>query len=134
MLFEPEVREDHGMIDVNGDLLGAALCCDVLGTREWRTTTVARKSDQIFCDQRHRAARTLLPRRVSRRVDDDLTDNSPTRVMRIAAGNEEPRERLRHPQCVRLGPVAVQVSQCRRHAPAVLDRSGDLARAQTRLA
>ncbi len=122
------------MIDVNGNLLGAALCCDVLSTREWRTTAVASKPDQIFCDQRHRAARTLLPRRVSRRVDDNLSDNSPTRVMRIAAGNEEPRKRLRHPQCVRLGSVAVQVAQCGRHASAVLDRSGDLVRAQPRLA
>ncbi len=102
MLFEPQVCEDHGLIDVNGDLLGAALCGDVLCTREWRTTAVTRQPEQILSDQRDCSTRALLPRCVGRRVDDDLTDNSPARVVRIAAGDQKPRERLRHPQRVGL--------------------------------
>ena len=48
--------------------------------------------DEILGDHRHRASRTLLPRRIGRRVDDNLTDDSPTSVMRVATRNEKPRE------------------------------------------
>ena len=43
----------------------------------------------VFRRQRHRAPRAPLPRRVSRRIDDNLTHDSPTTMVRIAAGNED---------------------------------------------
>jgi hypothetical protein len=97
------------LINVSGDLFGAALGGDMLSTHQLRAPTVAGKADEIFGDQRYRAPCALLPRRVGRRVDDDLTDDSPTRVVRIATRNEKPCQRLRHTQRSRLGPVAVQV-------------------------
>jgi hypothetical protein len=91
------------------DLFGAALGSDMLSTRQLRAPTVASKADEVFGYQRYRAPCALLPRRVGRRVDDDLTHDSPTRVVRIATRNEKPRQCLRHAERSRLGPVAVQV-------------------------
>jgi hypothetical protein len=89
------------LIDVNGDLFDATLGGDMLSARQLRAPTIAGKADEVRGDQRHGAARALLPRRVGRRVDDYLTDDSPSRVVRVAARNEKPGERLSHPQ--RLG-------------------------------
>jgi len=55
-MLEPEVREHHRLIDVRGDLLGAALCGDVLCLYELGATAVAPEPDQIVGDQRYRAA------------------------------------------------------------------------------
>ncbi len=133
-MLEPQVRQDHGLIDVNGDLLGAALRRDVLRACELGATAVAPKLDQIVCHQRHRPARTLLPRRVGSRVDHDLTHNPPTRVMRIAPRNQKASERLRHPERLRLGAMTVQMPQRGAHTAAVIHGSGDLARAHARTA
>jgi hypothetical protein len=78
------------LVNVNGDLLGAALGGDVLGAGERRPAMVAGKPEEIFGHQRYRAPRAPLPRRVSRRIDDNLAHDPPTSVVRIAAGNEEP--------------------------------------------
>jgi hypothetical protein len=55
---------------MRGDLLGAALCRDVLGLRQLRSSTrasaVARKGDEIFGHHGDGASRTLLPRGVGR--------------------------------------------------------------------
>jgi len=97
-LLEPEVGEHRGLIDVTSDLFGAPLSCDVLSARQLRTPTAAREADQVLGHQRDCPPRTLLPRRVRRRVDDDLTHDSPPCVVGIAARNEKPGECVRHSQ------------------------------------
>jgi hypothetical protein len=97
------------LINVNSDLLGATLGGDMLSARQRCPPTVTGKADEIPGYQRYGAPRALLPRGVSRRVDDNLTDDSPTSVMRIATRNEKARQRLGHPQGSRTRSVAVQV-------------------------
>ena len=96
-MLEPQICKDRGMINMNGDLFGAALGGDMLSAHQLHAPTVARDADEVLGYKRHGAARALFPRCARRRVDDDLTDDSPTRVVRIAARNEKPRERLCHP-------------------------------------
>jgi hypothetical protein len=101
-VLEPQVGKYRGLIDVNGDLFGAALGGDVLSAHQRRAPTVTRKADQVLGYQRHGAARALLPRCLGRRVDDDLPDDSPSRMVRIAACDQKARERLCHPESSRL--------------------------------
>ena len=133
-MLEPEVREDRGLINVYGDLFDAALGSDVLSARERRAPTDARKADEVVGYHRHGAPRALLPRRIGSRVDDDLTDDSPARVVRIAARNEKPCERMCHSHRLRLRSMAVEMPQSRPDLTAVLDRPGELARGRARLA
>jgi hypothetical protein len=121
------------LINVNRDLLGAAPGGDMLGACQRRPATVASKPEEIFRDQRYRAPRASLPRRVRRRIDDNLTHDSPTTVVRIAARNEEPRQRLGYPHSSGLGPVTIQVPQCGTNVPAPLNRPGELPGSPPRL-
>jgi acetyl esterase len=122
------------LINVNGDLLGAALSGDMLGARQRRAPTVAGEPDEILRYERYRAPRALFPRRVSRRIDDDLTHDSPPSMVRIATRNQKPGQRLGHPQSSGLGPVTVQVPQRGTHLPPALHRSGQLPGCPPRLA
>ena len=79
---------------MKSDLFGAPLGGDVLGVGQLRPPAVAGERDEILGDHRYRASRTLLPRRIGRRVDDHLADDSPTGVMRVATRNKKPRERV----------------------------------------
>ena len=94
---------------MNRDLLSASLGGDVLGLGQLRSPTVAGECDQILGHHRYRASRTLLPRRVRRRVDDNLPDNPPTSVMRVASRNQKPRERVGHSIGPGLGCVDVEM-------------------------
>lgn len=105
----------------------------MLGACQRRPATVAGKPEEIFRHQRYRAPRAPLPRRVSRRIDDDLTNDSPTRMVRIAARNQEPGQRLGYPYSSGLGPVTVQVPQRGTHVPAAVDRPGELPGSPSRL-
>lgn len=91
------------------DLFGAPLGGDVLGVGQLRPPTVAGEGDEILGDHRYRASRALLPWRVGRRVDDNLTDDSPTSVMGVTTRNQKPRERMSHPMSFGLGRVDVQM-------------------------
>lgn len=122
------------MINVNGDLLGAALGGDMLRACQRRPATVAGKPQEILRHQRYRAPRAPLPRRVSRRIDDNLTHDPPTSMMRIATRHEEPGQRVGYPHRSRLGPVTVQVPQRGAHVPAALHCPGELPRSPPRLA
>jgi hypothetical protein len=133
-LVEPEIREHRGLINVASDLLGATPGGDVLSARQLRAPAGAREAQEVLHHQRHRPPRTLRPRRVRGRLDDDLADDPPARVVGVAAGYEEPRERLGHAYGLWLGPVTVEVSQRRTHAAAVVDRLGELTRGPSRLA
>jgi len=65
-LLKPEIGDDRGLVDVFGDLLGATLGGDVLRMSQLSPSTLLREAQQITSDQRHGAARALLPRRVRR--------------------------------------------------------------------
>ncbi len=119
---------------MTSDLLSATLGSDVLSARQLRAPTVARQADEVLSHERDRPPRAFLPRRVGRRVDDYLTYDPPTGVVRIAARHEKPGERLCHPQRSRFGPVAVEMSQCGPDATTVLDRPCELPRTHPRLA
>lgn len=97
------------MIYVRSDLFGAPLGGDVLGVSQLRPSTVAGKCDEILGDHRYCASRALLPWRVGRRVDDNLTNDSPTSVVRVATRNKKSRERIGHPIGSGLGCVDVQM-------------------------
>ncbi len=122
------------MIDVNGDLFGPALGGDMLGPCQRRPATVAGKPEQVLRYERYRAPRAPLPRRVSRGIDDNLTHDSPTRMVRIATRNEEPSQRLGYTLSSGFGPVTVQVPQCGTHVPSALHCPGELPRTPPRLA
>ena len=94
---------------MNSDLFSAPLGGDVLGVGQLRPPAVAGERDQILGDHRHRASRALLPRRVGSRVDDNLTDDSPTSVMRVATRNKKPRERVGQSRGSGLGCVDVEM-------------------------
>jgi hypothetical protein len=121
------------LIDVTSDLLGATLGRDVLSARQLGPPAVAREAQKVLDHQRHGPSRAPPPWRVRGRVDDDLPDDSPARVVGVAAGYQEPSERLRHAHGLPLGPVAVEVSQSGTHAAAVVDRLGELTRGSSRL-
>jgi hypothetical protein len=63
-----------------------------------------------------------------------MTHHPPTRMMRITARHEKPRQRVGHPQRFRLRPVGIQVAQSGTHVPATLHRAGQLPRRPPRLA
>ena len=125
-MLEPQVGENRGLIDVTRDLLGAALGRDMLGADEWGTASLARELEQVTGHQRDGPARTPLPRRVGGRVDHDLTNHSPTRVVGIAAGDEKARKRLGDRDRARLGSVAVEMAQRRADVAPVVNRPGEL--------
>jgi hypothetical protein len=122
------------LIYVRSDLFRAPLCGDVLGAGQLRAPTVAGKGDEILGDHRYRASRALLPRRVGRRVDDNLTDDSPTGVVRVTTRNKKPRERVGHPVGSGLGCVDVQMPKRGTDLPAVLHRPGQFPRGPPRSA
>ena len=116
-----------------GDLLGATYGGDVLGAEEWGATALAGQSQQVRGDPRDGPARALLPRRVSGRVNNDLTHDPPAGVMRLAAIDEEASQRLGDDWGARIGAVHVQMTQRLGDATAVLHCARDLARRAPRL-
>jgi hypothetical protein len=110
------------------DLLGTALSGDVLSARQRGAPSFACKGDQVLCDQRYGPPSALLPRRVGRRVDDNLTHGPPACVVRIAARDEKPRQRLCHTDRSWLGAVPVQMAKCGAHITTVLNRDCETAR------
>jgi len=94
---------------VDSDLFGAPLGGDVLRVGQLRPPTVAGECDQILGDDGYRASRALLPRRVGRRVDHDLTDDSPTCVMRVATRDEKSRKRVGQSRGSGLGCMDVEM-------------------------
>jgi hypothetical protein len=132
-LLESQVREYRRTIDVTGDLLGATLRGDVLCAYQLRAPTLAGEIEQVIGDKRNRPPGALLPRCVGGRVDDDLPDDSPARVVGVATGDEKSRQRLGHAERTRLRPVAVEMPQGGPHAAAVLNRRGELTRSPPRL-
>jgi hypothetical protein len=114
------------LIDVDGDLFGASLGGNVLRLGELGAPAVTTETDQILGDDRHRPSRALFPGRVGRRVDDNLPDDSPTGVMRVAPRDQEPRQRIGHALGFGLGPVDVKMPQRGTDVSAVVDRPGQL--------
>ncbi len=69
------------MVYVSGDLLGPALCGDVLGASQRRASALSGQVQQVLGDQRDRAPCALLPWGVGRRLDDHLAHHAPARVV-----------------------------------------------------
>jgi hypothetical protein len=109
LVLESQVGKDRGLIHMHGDLLDPAPCRDVLSARKRSTPRDLSEIDQVLRDQWHSTARALLPRRIGGRIDDNLTEDSPTRVVRIATRNEKSTERLRYSLRFRLGSVTVKM-------------------------
>lgn len=116
-----------------GDLFGPALGSDVLGARQRRAPAVARKADQVLGDDPHGSPRAFLPRRIGRRVDDNLTHHSPAGVVRVTAGHQKSRQRLGDPRRPRLGAMAVEMPERGAHSTAVLDCPRELTGGSARL-
>jgi hypothetical protein len=95
---QAQIRDHGRLIDVIGDLLGTPLSGDVLSARQLCPAPRPGQPDEIFGDKWNCTPRAPLPRRVGSRIHDDLTDDPPPGVVRITAGNQEPRQRLGHPQ------------------------------------
>jgi hypothetical protein len=110
LVLESQVGKDRGLIHMPGDLLDPAPCRDVLSARKRSTPRDLSEIDQVLRDQWHSTPRALLPRSVRGRIDDNLTEDSPTGVVRIAPRDEKPAERLGHPLRFRLSPMAVKVA------------------------
>ncbi len=122
------------MVNVAGDLFGTTLSGHMLSAHQLRSATVAREIDQVLSHQRNRPPRAFLPWGVGRRVHNDLTHDSPARMVGITPCDKKSRERLCHPARPGLGPVAVEMSQCGADAAPVINRPGELPRSPPRLA
>jgi hypothetical protein len=120
------------LIHVKSDLFGAPLGGDVLCVGQLRPPMVAGECDEVLGDHRYCASRTLLPGRIGRRVDDNLTDDSPTSVMRIATRNKKPRERVGHSMGSGLGRVDVEMPERGTDVPAVIYRPSQFPRGSPR--
>jgi hypothetical protein len=114
---QPEAGKDRVLVNVRGNLLGSALSGDVLCTRQLSPPGRSSERNQIVGDHRHSASRALLPRSIGSRINDHLADDPPAGVVRIATGDEKPREGLGDLLGVGLGSVDVEMSQ-RRADPA----------------
>ena len=62
--LEPEIDEHDGVVHMRGELLGATAGRDVLGAVQRRASLGGREAQEVLRDERDRAARALLPRRV----------------------------------------------------------------------
>jgi hypothetical protein len=120
------------LIYVDSDLFGAPLGGDVLGVRQLRPPSVAGERDQILVNDGYRAPRALLPRRIGRRVDHNLTHDSPTSVMRVATRNEKPRQRVGQSRGSGLGCMDVEMPERGTDLAAVIYRPGQFPRAAPR--
>jgi hypothetical protein len=100
----------------------------VLGAGQRRPAPIADQRKQILGHLGHRPPGRSLPPGIGRRIDDDLAQHAPPRVMGFAAGDQEMGERLGDDHRLRLGSVNVEVAQCLGHAAATADRAGELIR------
>jgi hypothetical protein len=132
-VLETQVREHRRLIYVHRDLFDPTPRRDVLSAGERGAPRGLRKADQVFRYQWHGTSRTLLPRSIGSRIDDDLTEHSPTRMVRVAARDEEPAERLGDPLCIRLRSVTIKVPERRPDPAAVVNRACQLAGSLARL-
>jgi hypothetical protein len=107
---------------VRCDLLGSPLSRDVLYVRQLGPPGRSSQDDEIFGDQRDSASRTFLPWRVRGRIDNDLPDDSPPGVMRIATCDQEPGERVGDRLDVSIGRVEIEVPQRRADVATAIHR------------
>lgn len=118
---------------MDGDLLGAALGGDVLGTRQRRAPLAAGEGHQVVGDQPHGSPRAFLPGRIGGGVHDNLTDDPPAGVVRVAASDEKPGQRLGDSGRAWLGTVAVEMPERSADTTTVLHCPGELAWGSARL-
>jgi hypothetical protein len=123
---QAEIGEQDGLVDVDRDALGAALGGDVLHLVQAGVPALRAEAQQVLGDVGDRPPRALLPRGVGRRVDDDLADDPPAGVARLAARDEELRDGVGDDLRPGLGAVLVEVAQRLGDAAAGGDGPGQL--------
>jgi hypothetical protein len=116
------------MVEVTGDLLGAAAGGEVLGPMQRRAPLLGRQVQQVLGNLGHGAPCALLPRRVGGGVHHDLTHDAPARVMGLAASHKEARERFGEDGGVRFFASRVEVAQRFADVAAVSDGASELSR------
>ena len=116
------------MVDMASDLLGPAACRGVLDTDETGVPVFGGDPQQVLADGRDRAPCALLPGRIGRGVHHDLADDPPARVARLAARDEESRQRVGEDDAVRLRAVGVEMAKSLGDPAAGSDGSSQLER------
>jgi hypothetical protein len=111
---------------VHGDLLGAALGGDVLGTRQRSAPVVAGEVHQVVGDQPHGSPRAFLPRCIGRGIHDNLTYDPPAGVVGVAAGDEKPGQSFGDSGRAGLSAVAVEMPERGPDTATVLYGPGEL--------
>ena len=92
---QSEIGEHGRVVEMPRHLLGAAARREVLGAMQRRASVLSGEAQQVGRHDRDRAARALLPWCIGSGLDDDLAYDAPARVVRLAARDQEARERLR---------------------------------------
>jgi hypothetical protein len=105
----------------------------VLGLCELGPPAVTGKGYEILSHDRDRAPCALFPRRIRGGVHHDLPNDAPTRVVRIAAGNQKPRQSVGDALGFRFGGMYVQMPQRIADVTAIVDRPGELSGRPARL-
>ena len=126
--LEPDLGEHGRVVEVTGDLLGAAAGGEVLGAVQRRPALRRRQVQQVLGDERDRAPGAALPRRVGGGVHDDLAHDAPARVMGLAARDQEAGERFGENGRIRLLAVGVEVAERLADALAAFDGARELTR------
>lgn len=110
---------------MRSDLFGTPLRRDVLGLYQLRSATVAGKRHEILCHHWHRAPCAFLPWGIGGRVDDNLTDHAPARMVGVAPRDQETSQGVGNALGIRLGCVHVQMPEGIADVVAVVHRPGE---------
>jgi hypothetical protein len=124
--IESQIGEDRCMVEVTGDLFGAAAGGEMLRAVERRASLLGREVQQILGHLWDGAPRALLPRRVGGGIDDHLAHDAPARVVGLAASDQKPRQGLGEDGGVGLGAARVKVPQCFADVAAISNGAGKL--------
>jgi hypothetical protein len=109
------------LVHVGRDLFGSPLRGDVLGMSQLGPSGGSGQGYQIVGDYRHGSPGAFLPWRVCGGIDDDLADNPPAGVMRVATCDQKPCERLRNALGVRVRRVDAEMPQRCADVPTAVD-------------
>jgi len=116
------------MVEMPGDLLGAAARGEMLGAVQRRPALFGGELEKVLRDERDGAACAAFPGCVGGGVHDDLTHDAPAGVMGLAAGDEEAREGFCQDRSVRFVAARVEMAQRLADVAAVFDGPRQLPR------
>ena len=116
------------MVEMPGDLLGAAARGEMLGAVQRRPALFGGELEKVLRDERNGAACAAFPGGIGGGVHDDLTHDAPAGVMGLAAGDEEAREGFCQDRSVRFVAARVEMAQRLADVAAVFDGPRQLPR------